>query len=83
MRSYVVGTIRSHFCGIHRESDLWGKSKDLKMTASDLTSIRLAARDTQFIDIDEKKEPLRKEGLSVTSPDLPEALFACMKEVCK
>ena len=53
------------------------------MTASDLTSIRQAALDTQFINIDEKKEPLRKEGLSVTSSDLPEALFACMKEVCK
>ena len=54
-----------------------------KMTASDLRSIRLAARDTRFIDIDEKKEPLRKEELSVTSADLPEALFACMNEVCK
>ena len=42
--------------------------------------ISVAPGDTRFIDIDEKTNPLQKEELSLTSPDLQEVLFACINE---
>ena len=55
MRTYVVETIRSLFWSLRGEYRLRNKTKDFDITAFDLKSIPIAACDTLFIDIVEKR----------------------------